>query len=130
MGVRKKWRRKKSEPARFSDSVTILQRHSPVVKALSLAIAWQHSLANSKLRHYGEPRNNRKLPGEIGSTLPEFLALTKHALGQLDTWTPAAAPTPISWGWQLPQAGAYSLSDAIALLLRFLCSLRDLHVSG
>jgi hypothetical protein len=30
-------------------------------------------------------------PGGIGSNIPEFVTLTKHALGHPDTWTPAAA---------------------------------------
>ncbi len=54
---------------------------------LSLAIAqlWRPqgedtAPANSKLRHCGEPRNDRKLPGEIGSNIPEFLTLRKKVM--------------------------------------------------
>jgi hypothetical protein len=64
----KKWRRKKSEPASFSDSVTILQRYSPVVEALSSAIRlddlWQR---NSEMCCHDVAMKGEAFFGNIGS---------------------------------------------------------------
>ena len=52
------------------------------------------------------------LPGEIGSNIPEFLTLTKHALGHLDTGGEIAAGPRLLQKRSLSIAGLETVSYA------------------